>query len=86
MSFEKIYDSIIKADTPHTGDLILFQIEGGQWTAATYPILAQKFYAKSYDEIEQKALEYAADWSERGRQVSIWKEEDANKDEYQKIL
>lgn len=86
MLFEKIYDSIAKVDKPSTGDLILFQIEDGQWTAALYPMLAQKLYADNYNSIEQKALEFAADWSERGRQVSVWKEVDANKDEYSKVL
>ena len=86
MLFEKIYEDIKKLGRPSTGDLILFQIEDGQWTAALHPLLAQKLYADTYDSIEQKALEYAADWSERGRQVSIWKEVDANKDEYYRVL
>ena len=86
MLFEKIFDTITKTGTPRTGDLVLFQIEDGQWTAALYPMLAQKLYADDYDDIEQKALEYASDWSKQGRQVSIWKEIDANKGEYHKVL
>lgn len=86
MPFEKLYDRIKKLGTPHAGDLILFQIEHGQWTAATYPLLAQVLYADDYDSIEQKALEYALDWTERGKSVSVWKEGDANKDEYYKVV
>lgn len=86
MSFEMIYEDIKKLGNPQAGDLILFQIEDGQWTAATHPILAQMLYADDYDAIEQKALEWAADWAEKGRIISIWKEGDANKGEYFKIL
>lgn len=86
MLFEKIFDGISKVGQPQPGDLILFQIEDDQWVAAIHPILAQKLYAWNYDDIEQKALEYAADWADRGRIISIWKEGDANKDEYFKIL
>ena len=67
---------------PQTGDLILFQIEGGRWTATLHPLFAQKFYAVDYDAVKQKALEYATWWSKRGRAISVWKEIDANKGEY----
>lgn len=67
---------------PKVGDLVLFQIEGDVWTAALCPMFAQKFYADDYDVVKQKALEYVAYWSGRGRIVSVWKEIDANKNEY----
>ena len=86
MSFEKIFDEIQKLGTPHDGDLILFQIEADKWTAAIHPMLAQKFYADEYDDIEQQALQYAADKSERGIHISVWREGDANKGEYFKVL
>lgn len=86
MLFEKIFDDIKKLGSPKPGDLILFQIEDGQWTAAVHPILAQRLHADSYDDIEQKALQYAVDWSERGRYISIWRKGDANKGEYYKVL
>ena len=86
MSFEKIFDDIQKLGKPSTGDLVLFQVEDGRWTAAVHPILAQKFYADDYDSIERKALAYAADWADRDKYISIWKEGDANKGEYYKVL
>ena len=86
MSFEKIFDAITELGKPRTGDLVLFRIEDGVWTAALHPLLGQKFTGKDYDDVVQKALEYAADWSKRGREVSIWKEIDANKEEYSKVL
>ena len=86
MLFERIFDSIEELGKPRDGDLILFQIEAGRWTAAIYPLLAQKLYADEYDDIEQQALSYAEDKSERGIGISVWREGDANKDEYFKIL
>jgi len=83
--FERIYDAITRVGAPRTGDLILFQIEDGRWTAAVYPILAQKLYADDYDSIEEQALQYALEWADRGKIMSVWKEGDANKDEYFKI-
>ena len=65
---------------PQIGDLILFQIENGVWTAVIYPILAQKLYANDYDTIRQKALDYAA--SCKNRDISVWKEIDANTKKY----
>ena len=85
MTFEKIYDAMVQVGTPHAGDLILFQIEDGRWTAAIYPILAQKMNADEYDGIEEKALQYAVDAMDRGKLISVWKEEDANKNKYTKI-
>ena len=85
MSFEKIFDNIQKLGTPHDGDLVLFQIEDDQWTAGIYPLLSQKLYADSYDDIERQALQYAEDKSERGMYISVWKEGDANKGEYYKV-
>ena len=65
---------------PQTGDLILFQIEKGVWTAVIYPILAQKLYANNYESIKQKALQYAASY--KNRDISVWREIDANTKEY----
>lgn len=86
MSFEKIFDAITESGKPGIGDLVLFQVEDGVWTAALHPSLGQKFTGKEYDDVVRQALEYAAEWSDRGREVSIWKEIDANKEEYLKIL
>jgi len=86
MSFEKIFDAIQELGKPRDGDLVLFQIENDQWTAGVHPLLSQKFYADTYDDLERQALEYAADKSERGVHISIWREGDANKDEYFRVL
>jgi hypothetical protein len=86
MLYENILEDIQRLGKPGTGDLILFQIEDDQWVAALYPILAQKLYADDYDSIERKALDYASDWADRGKFVSVWKEGDANKDEYFRVL
>lgn len=75
-----------KSSTPKNGDLVLFQLTSGQWTAGKHPILAQKLYGKDYEDLEQKALEYAADWAQRGIHFSVWREVNANKDEYVKVL
>ncbi len=69
-----------KMGKPQTGDLILFQIESGIWTAVIYPILAQKLYANKYEDIKQKALKYTASY--KNRDISVWKEIDANTKEY----
>jgi len=76
MSFEKIFDAIQELGKPRDGDLVLFQIENDQWTAGV----------DTYDDLERQALEYAADKSERGVHISIWREGDANKDEYFRVL
>ena len=86
MSFEQIFDAIQELGKPGDGDLVLFQVEDGRWTAGIHPLLSQKFYADKYDDIERQALEYAADKSDRGVQISIWREGDANKDEYFRVL
>ena len=86
MSFEKIFDDIQKLGKPLDGDLVLFQIEDDQWVAGIYPLLSQKFYADKYEDIEQQALQYAKDKSERGVHISVWKEGDANKGEYFRVL
>ena len=65
---------------PQIGDLILFQIEGGIWTAVIYPILAQKLYAYNYEDIKQKALKYTTSY--KNRSISVWREIDANTKEY----
>jgi len=85
MLYENILEDIQRLGKPSTGDLILFQIENGRWTAALYPMLSQKLYASDYGGIKDKALEYVSDWSDRGRYISVWKEGDANKDEYFKV-
>ena len=64
---------------PKPGDLILFVIESEQWAAAKYPMLSQVLYADNFDDIKQKALQYAV-----GRNISVWQEIDANTDEYLK--
>lgn len=86
MPFEKIFDDIQKLGKPRDGDLVIFQIEDDQWTAGIHPLLSQKFYANEYDDIEQQALQYVKDKSERGVYISVWKEGDANKEEYFKVL
>ena len=65
---------------PQTVDLILFQIENKVWTAVIYPILAQKLYADNYENIKQKALQYVTSYNNRN--ISVWREIDANTKEY----
>jgi len=77
VEMEKIM-AVVK--TPQAGDLILFQIENSRWTAVIYPILAQKLYADNYNAIKQKALDYAA--NHKNRVIQVWKEIDANTNEY----
>jgi len=86
MSFDKIFDDIQKLGKPQDGDLVLFQVEDGRWTAAIHPLLSQKFYAEEYGDIKQQALGYAKDKSDRGVRISVWKEGDANKGEYFRVL
>lgn len=79
-------------NNPQAGDLILFQLAddkwvvNGLWVAVFYPILTIKLYANNYNSIEQKALAYAADWAKMGKIVSVWKQIDANKNKYFKVL
>lgn len=64
---------------PQIGDLILFQI-GDIWIAAIHPFLPQMLYANDYVTIKQKALDYAASY--KNKNISVWKEIDANTEEY----
>lgn len=86
MLFEKIFDDIQKLGSPHDGDLVLFQIEDDQWTAGIHPLLSQKFYADSYEDLELQALEYAEDKSNRGINISVWKKHDFNTGMHFKVL
>lgn len=86
MLFEKIFDGIQKLGKPRDGDLVLTQIENDQWVAVSIPMRAQILSGDDYDDIETKALEYALDWMDRGRFITVWRQGDANKDEYYKVL
>jgi len=86
MLFNKIFEDAQILGRPHDGDLILFQIEDGRWTAGLHPHLPQKFYADSYGDIEEQALQYAADKSERGMAISVWKKGDFNTGKHIRVL
>ncbi len=86
MLFDKIFEEAQTVGKPRDGDVILFRLEDGRWTALLHPHLPQKFYAESYDDIELQALEYAADKSDRGIAISIWKHGDFNTGTHIKVL
>lgn len=85
MLFDKIFEEVENLGKPQDGDLILLQIDG-RWAAVQHPHLPQKFYADAYEEIETLALEYAADKSERGIAISVWKKHDFNTGKHIRVL
>ena len=86
MLYDKIFEEAQTVGKPHDGDLILFRLEDGRWTALIHPHHPQKFYADSYEDIELQALQYAEDKSDRGIFISVWKHGDFNTGKHIQVL